>query len=202
MKLNFTWQDDGQLHQYCINCHTDGAEKVNEGGKRGYHCAGCGLHHPRAIVIDPAIKYTVEPDGEYKHEVSAIFVREPGGKFLFFELTKFPFGVTVPAGHIDAREQPADAAKRELKEEVGLSGEPLEFFNEEINPESCSRGSDVHRWHAFVVELSDPAEVNLNDEGMNPVWLTLDEAVQKDLTVAVRSVLKTSAGKLAKPAAF
>ncbi len=55
-----------------------------------------------------------------------MFVRNPEGKFLFFERTIFPFAFTVPAGHVDAGEEPDIAALRELEEEVGLHGDPTQ----------------------------------------------------------------------------
>ncbi|HSX31584.1 MAG TPA: NUDIX hydrolase [Candidatus Saccharimonadales bacterium] len=190
MKLDFAWKDDGQIHSYCIVCHGERVEKRAVDGLTKFYCADCDKLYDRRIEINPATKTWIADDGTWWHDVSSIFVRSPDGKFLFFELTKFPYGVTVPAGHIDSHEEPLQAAVRELQEEVGLTGKPVLAAEDALARESCSRGCDSHVWHSFVVQLDDTPSVTLNDEGMKPVWLTLDEALDRDLTVPTRFVIE------------
>ena len=65
-----------------------------------------------ALIIDPAVKWWTDSSRECWHEVAGVFIASPEGKFLFFERTKFPFGLTVPAGHVDRGEMPARTAAR------------------------------------------------------------------------------------------
>jgi 8-oxo-dGTP pyrophosphatase MutT (NUDIX family) len=131
----------------------------------------------------------VTKDKEYWHESAGVFIRNPAGKFLFFERLIFPFALTVPSGHIDTGEDALSAANRETKEEVGIEAEKLvHIANEDIFGDSCRRGSDVHRWHAYLLVLNKSLniEVKEKDEGRKPVWLSLDEALMKDLIYPVR----------------
>lgn len=193
MKLNFDWDNDGKYHQYCVHCHAETVERIYEGEKTYYFCDTCKERHDRSIVIDPAVVWWVADDGEYWHESGGVFVRNPEGKFLFFERLMFPFALTVPAGHVDAGEEGLAAARREIEEEVGIEASNLvEIANEDIIGDSCRRGSDAHRWHAYLLALAGPIEVEVKEkeEGNNPVWLSLDEALQKDLTYPVRYLIE------------
>jgi 8-oxo-dGTP pyrophosphatase MutT (NUDIX family) len=196
VKLNFTWKDDGQYHQYCAHCHAETVERVYEDDKTYYFCSTCKQRHERSIVIDPAVKWWVADDGEYWHESSGVFVRNPEGKFLFFERTIFPFAFTVPAGHVDTGEEPSISAARELEEEVGIQGKPVEVVTEKIIGDSCRRGSDAHLWHAYLLVLDEPIDVEIKEEGKHPVWLTLDEAKQKSLTFPVSYIISKFSDEL------
>lgn len=192
MKLNFDWQNDGRYHQYCAHCHAETVERVYENDKTYYFCSTCKRRHERSIVIDPAVKWWVADDGEYWHESAGVFIRNPEGKFLFFERLIFPFALTVPSGHIDTGENALTAARRETKEEVGVDIDDLiEIATEDIVGDSCRRGADVHRWHAYLLPLTKPIDVEIKEkeEGRRPVWLTLEEALQKDLIYPVKYII-------------
>jgi 8-oxo-dGTP pyrophosphatase MutT (NUDIX family) len=199
MKLNFNWQNDGKYHQYCIQCHAETVQRAVEEGKTYYFCTTCNQRHDRSIVIDPAIKWWVADDGEYWHESSGVFIRNHENKFLFFERLMFPFAVTVPAGHVDTGEDPLTAVRRETMEEVGLEADNFtDITDEDITGDSCRRGCDAHRWHAYLAKLDKnlSLEVKEREEGHKPSWLTLEEALQKDLTFPVRYIIEHYSDKL------
>ena len=192
MKLDFDWKNDGKYHQYCIDCHAETIERIYEKDKTYYFCNTCKRRNERSIVIDPAIIWWVNKNGEYWHESEGVFIRNPEGKFLFFERLIFPFALTVPSGHVDTGEDALVAAKRETNEEVGIKVDKLiEIATEDIIGDSCRRGADAHRWHAYLLSLSKNINVEVREkhEGKKPVWLTLDEALQKELIYPVKYVL-------------
>lgn len=192
MKLNFPYENDGTYHQYCIGCHAETVERVRENNRTYYHCDTCQSHNERSIVIDPAVQWWTAKDGEYWHESAGVFVRNPEGKFLFFERLMFPFALTIPAGHVDANEDGYTAALRETAEEIGYHATRLlTIAEEDIIGDSCRRGSDAHRWHAYLLPLDEPLEVSVTEEeeGERPVWLTLEAAQQKDLTYPVEYII-------------
>jgi ADP-ribose pyrophosphatase YjhB (NUDIX family) len=66
----------------------------------------------------------------------------------------------VPAGHVDAGELPAHGAVRELHEEVGVEAHRIKHVaSANIIGDSCRRGSDAHRWHAYLVVLDSPKDL-------------------------------------------
>lgn len=199
MKLNFNWKDDKKYHQYCFNCQAEKVSRVYEEGKTFYFCSTCKQKQERSIVIDPAIKWWVDKTGEYWHESSGVFIRNQEGKFLFFERTVFPFALTVPSGHVDSGEDAESAAFREVKEEIGLSIDKLvKISSEDIIGDSCRRGSDAHKWHAYLCIMKKNVEIKVLEEGKKPVWLSLEDALKKDLIYPVRQVISKSNGNLAK----
>jgi len=202
MKCLPDWRDDGQRHDYCINtaCHAPEPEKLSRGdclnaschvrrtGEEGihFHCHACGQCNERRVVLDPHMVWRCADDCELWHESSGVFVRNPDGRFLFFWRSIYPAGsLTVPSGHVDRGETPLQAAIRELGEEI-IAGLPvlspedfLPIATEDIIGDSCRRGSDAHRWHAFQVVLSSPIrpeKVKVNGEGKHAVLLTLEVA--------------------------
>jgi 8-oxo-dGTP pyrophosphatase MutT (NUDIX family) len=197
VRLDFGWDDDGGYHQYCVGCHAEAVSREYDDGRTFYRCGRCGQRRERSIVIDPRVRWWVGADGEYWHESAGVFVLDPTGRLLVFERTVYPFALTVPSGHVDAGEEPAAAARRELTEEVGFTcGFLLPLATEDIMGDSCRRGSDAHRWHAFATR-TDAVDIEVDEEGHQPRWLTLVEALSADVVVPVRHMLSRHGSRLA-----
>lgn len=74
-------------------------------------------------------------------------------KLLLIERKKPPFGFAVPAGHVDADSSFEEAAKRELKEEVGLNAKSLQLIIEGKKENPCRRqGGNWHYWKIYKIE--------------------------------------------------
>jgi 8-oxo-dGTP pyrophosphatase MutT (NUDIX family) len=178
----------------CLACGAPAARRV-VGGRERFDCAACGAEADRALVDDPSIR-SWTAGGQLWHETAGIFVRD-GDRFLFFERTRFPYALTVPAGHVDAGEPPAAAAVRELREEVSLAAPSVTAVGTaDVVGDTCRRGADAHRWHAFLVPLAACAgAVAVTDEGERPQWLLPRQALDRDLTLGTRVALERLAGQ-------
>lgn len=188
MQITFPLPKDGKYHQYCPQCHSESIHRVFEGEKTFYLCDSCGKKFPRLVVIDPGIVWWVdEKTREYWHESVGVFVFNEKKEALFFERTIYPFAFTIPAGHLDADEKPEVAAKRELAEESGIKVKSVTLFSEEdVIGDECRRGADNHKWHLYTAHISGQITVSINDEGVQPVWLSLEDALKKELVYPVR----------------
>ncbi len=188
MKIDFTLPTDGQFHQYCPNCYSENINRVFENEKTFYLCNQCGNKSPRLIVIDPKTVWWIdESTKEYWHESVGVFVFNEENKALFFERTIYPFAFAIPAGHLDTGEDAETAAKRELQEEAGIKIGSVKLFSEEdVIGDECRRGADNHKWHLYTATVENIGEIEINDEGVKPVWLTLEEALQKELVYPVK----------------
>jgi 8-oxo-dGTP pyrophosphatase MutT (NUDIX family) len=199
VKLDFSWHDD-RKREYCLNpdCRAETIERISEDGREIFYCRTCGQRNGRRIVVDPAMKWWIADDGEYWHESAGVFVRNRSGRFLFFERTVFPIGeITVPSGHVDAGELPEVAALRELREETGWEAPRVEHVaSPDILGDSCRRGSDAHRWHAYLADFGSSHGIELGGEGRDERWLTLKEAQAEDLSHPVRYVIDRYAAEL------
>lgn len=166
----------------CVEC--DSTEIERDAHDR-HSCRACGAVRARAVIIDPAVTWWIAPDGEYWHESAGVFLRNPAGEYLLFRRTRFPDGMTIPAGHLAPGEAPAAAAERELWEESSVRGEEFRLLgDDDILGDSCRRGSDAHRWHTYLVAARGDETVTINDEGTEPVWLPLSEMAGAKLTYA------------------
>ncbi|MCL4391956.1 NUDIX hydrolase [Patescibacteria group bacterium] len=198
MKIDFPLPTDGKRHEYCSSCHSENFSRVFEGEKTFYRCHDCGDKSPRRIVIDPQIVWWIDDQTkEYWHESVGIFIFNEEGKALFFLRVLYPFASTIPAGHLDVGETVDAAVKREVREETGLELSAVKLFSEEdIVGDRCGRGADVHKWHLYTAHVKGNTPVRINDEGGKPVWLSLDEALKKDLVYVVRYFIEKYGQKL------
>jgi ADP-ribose pyrophosphatase YjhB (NUDIX family) len=197
LRIDFLNPLDNVYGEYCLHCHAPAIEWQVVNGRKSCTCRSCGRPAERALVIDPAISWWLDEDGEYWHESAGVFVRDPRRRFLFFQRTAFPYALTVPAGHVDHGESPRGAAVRELGEEVGIhDAEPRHIASEHLRGDVCRRGSDAHLWHAYRLDVAAAPEVTVNEEGTAPVWLTLTEVRSRRLTFAVRRIIEVHARTL------
>ncbi|NUK05991.1 NUDIX hydrolase [Streptomyces lunaelactis] len=205
MKIDFLPLRDDTCGEYCLYCHAETVEWIVADGRKRCTCGSCGREAERAVVVDPRICWWTDSDGEYWHESAGVFVRDPGGRFLFFQRTAFPYRLTVPAGHVERGEDPKRAAARELWEEVGIRdahGELRLVVDEHLNGDMCRRGSDAHRWHAYLLDVDDhraagaQGELTVNEEGEAPLWLTLDQALSSQPTFAVGHIIDRYSSRL------
>jgi ADP-ribose pyrophosphatase YjhB (NUDIX family) len=184
--------------QYCIECFSEKVERVHKNNLTYYHCAACGKTSERSLVIDNKIVWRIDKNTrEYWHESVGIFVFNKDNKALFFERTIYPFAFAIPAGHLDIDENAEVAAKRELKEETGIKINTIKLFSEEdVIGDQCRRGADNHKWHLYTTQIKNISEIKINDEGARPIWLSLEEALQKELVYPVRYFIEKYGDKL------
>lgn len=188
-----------EYQEYCINCHAKNPTKVVVDAKTFYFCQNCGQRNPRLIVIDPKIVWEIDQQTkEYWHESVGIFIYNKSNEVLFFQRTKFPFLLTIPAGHLDVGENPEQAVLREVQEETGIQLPAAQLFTEEyLQGDQCRRGADTHKWHLFLAPIVDVTNIHISsDEGTEPVWLSFEQAQQKDLTFPVKYFMDKFGKKL------
>lgn len=186
---------------YCSECLKPTVDlRTTEAGKE-YVCRSCGAASKRRVELEPSMRWWIAEDRELWHESVGVLAFNPEGKLLIFELTKFPFGATVPAGHRDADEPAEAAALRELREETGLEPKKTEFLGEvDIPGDSCGRGADIHRWSVFISFVDSPEVVLDSSEGMNGRWFSPDEAAEQELTLPVRRIFEIFGPQIAEAA--
>jgi 8-oxo-dGTP pyrophosphatase MutT (NUDIX family) len=172
--------DKESYGEYCPSCHAkDSASATKEDGQKVFICSKCGARNDRLVIIDPKLHWWIDEKKQYWHESAGILLVNPAGKILFYELTKFPYGFTVPAGHVDSGETALAAAIRESKEEVNVDLKaPRKIAEALIHGDSCRRGSDDHKWSLYIEritqETADLISVDVN-EGQKPRWADISE---------------------------
>jgi len=179
--------------EYCPVCHmANQADAVLKNGRKIFVCRHCNARNDRLIIIDPKIRWWTDEENVYFHESAGILLVNPAGKILFFELTKFPYGFTVPAGHVDANETPQHAVIRETSEEVGARiVDPQLVVETIIHGDSCSRGCDDHKWSLFskAITQEDIKHIKVDkNEGQKPRWLTISEVDALEMPYAMRFI--------------
>jgi ADP-ribose pyrophosphatase YjhB (NUDIX family) len=99
-------------------------------------------------------------------------------KLLLIERRKPPYGFAPPAGHIDDHGSFEDAAKVEVKEEVGLDTRSLRVIAEGRKENPCRREDGT--WHYWkIYEVKTEGDITASpDETKQYGWYT-KEQIQK-----------------------
>ncbi len=125
-------------------------------------------------------KLTTSSKGKPMHfSVGAIIQRDR--KYLLIDRVKPPFGFAGVAGHVDEGETPEEALQREVEEESGLVVQEYRLlYEEEIEKNICSKGTEVHYWYLY--ECIVEGEIKHNTKETKSIrWYTKEEI--KKLTV-------------------
>jgi ADP-ribose pyrophosphatase len=113
-------------------------------------------HHGSAVILPVFDDGTVALVRQYRH---------PAVRYL----------LEAPAGSLDDGERPEDGAARELQEELGLTAGRLEKLSEFfVSPGFC----EEKMWVFLATELTEGAQNPEEDELLEVVRLTIDEALE------------------------
>ncbi len=85
--------------------------------------------------------------------------------------------IEIPGGAIEQGEEPLDAAKRELKEETGVTASR---WDELLLPTANSPGQSTERSYLFLARNLEvgPPEREASEQGMEHYWLPAEEYEQ------------------------
>lgn len=175
--------------EYCIYCCVTNPTQNVIDGVKSFSCETCGQTRDRVLIIDPTIRSWIDDEKRYCHESVGIILINTRHQILFYELTKFPYDYTIPAGHVDINETPQDAITRETLEEVGVDiHTPKLIAHTMISGDSCRRGCDDHKWSLYAKHLSskESAAVSVDEkEGKKATWVTIQKVRSLKLTFAM-----------------
>lgn len=127
----------------------------------------------------------LRPDGkpckreivEHPGGTSVLYVRD--GKILLVKQFRYAFGESIyeiPAGKLNAGEDPAEAAKRELSEEAGIDAERLTLLCEYYP--TC--GYSAEKIYIYEAHDCTQGKAHLDDgEFLNVEYLPIEDVWQK-----------------------
>jgi 8-oxo-dGTP pyrophosphatase MutT (NUDIX family) len=124
-----------------------------------------------------------------------VFRRWPDGELHYLLIRDSYRNWGFPKGHLEVREPPADAARREVIEETGLADLILHGPIRVIDWYFRFRGRTIHKYcHFFLFESRLGEPVPQADEGITAcVWHPLDKAVETISYDNARGVLRRAA---------
>jgi 8-oxo-dGTP pyrophosphatase MutT (NUDIX family) len=124
-----------------------------------------------------------------------VFRRSPDGSMRYLLIRDSYRNWGFPKGHVERREPPADAARREIGEETALAGLVLHGPIQVIDWYFRFQGRTIHKYcHFFLFESREGEAVPQEDEGITEcVWRSLEEALATISYDNARGVLRRAA---------
>ena len=120
-------------------------------------------------------------DKIYPEVTVGALIFNPLDEILLIKSHKWKNKYVMPGGHIELGERAEDALKREVKEETNLSIYDIRFicFQEFIYGEEFWK-----KKHFIFLDFAcktDSTDVELNHEGQEFIWVSLDKALAMDV---------------------
>ncbi len=128
---------------------------------------------------------------QFPEPTVGVFIFDPQGKLLLLESHKWPGKYVVPGGHVELGERLEQAAIREAKEETGLDVYDLEFINFQQFIYDPSFWKRRHFIFFDFAAKTDSAEVVLNEEAQEFIWVEPREALGLPLDSYTRTSIET-----------
>ncbi len=111
-----------------------------------------------------------------------IIIKNNSDKILMIDRAAYPYGWACPAGHIDARETPSQAAKRETWEETNIDVKELKLLHKEyVGWNECVKGEKGHYWYVYKALTWEGQERRNLQETKNIGWFSSEEIKNLEL---------------------
>jgi len=120
-----------------------------------------------------------------------VFFRKIESRIEFL-LLHYPSGHwDLVKGHIENNETAKEAAKRESKEETGITDiEFIDGFEEIIEYNFKYNNQDIHKNVIFFLSETKQENIVLSHEHLDFIWLDFDNAIQKITFETAKNILK------------
>lgn len=121
------------------------------------------------------------------HTSVGVLIYNEHNELLLIERGTFPFGMAVPAGHVDDHPSYEEAAIAEVREEVGLEVSNLKLVAEGRRENPCRRTNG--KWHYWkIFEASATGEVKLSArETRSAEWCGPERLAELGLVSSARA---------------
>ena len=128
-----------------------------------------------------------------KNEQSAgiVFFRKIENRIEFL-LLHYPSGHwDLVKGHVESNETAKETAKRESKEETGITDiKFIDGFEEEIEYYFKYDNQDIHKKVIFFLSETKQNRITLSDEHLNFIWLDFENATKKITFDTAKQIVK------------
>jgi len=126
---------------------------------------------------------------KYPEPTVGALIFNQGGKVFLMTSPKWKGKYVIPGGHIELGETIEQALKREIKEETNLDIFDIKF----VILQEFIFGEEFHEKKHFIfldyAAKTKNTDVVLNKEGVEYVWVTLDEALKLPIESYTRNTI-------------
>jgi NAD+ diphosphatase len=150
-------RNNAEMMPFCPHC---GARDFKPVSMKLFRCEHCGFD----FYINVA-------------SAAAAIIRDGNGRILAIRRAKEPAIGTLdlPGGFIDYNETAEEGLRRELKEELGLDIEQMQYFCTAYNEYEYKGITYPTLDMVFLCQVNNPDDIVINDEIDEMVWLNASE---------------------------
>ena len=181
-------------YDLCIPCLTDSIIVDDPIHLMGHICVDTQLVYifieqvKRVLMKQKIISWNKPKDFNPKLSAVGIYIMYKN-QILFLKYAKKYSGAwTLPAGKVDANENPKTTIMRETFEEAGLkiNKNQLKF----LYTAYVNYLNSVFLWNAFRYDLQEKPVIKLSDEHSEYIWVTPEEALKMNIIEHEHDCLK------------
>ncbi len=173
----------------CANCLSDNLIVAKSRNRRYYTCVTCGIENTKILDSSRNIKTEKISGAGIKHFVVGAIVKKKD-KILLLNQMNYPFGLTIPSGHIEFDESVEKALVREVMEETGLKIINKKHLVSHEIIDHCKNGGDIHEWNLF--ECSCKGKVSINSESSGFIWMPIKDLENYNIVAPTKFMLESA----------
>ncbi len=175
---------------YCLSCRSSKVEEIVEENRVFYLCNDCQKKSGRALIVDNKIKIINTSRGIKHIAIGALIIRD--NALLLEERRTYPFGLEIPAGHLEYGESLEEALHREVYEEVGLKIKGYTLLAQlDYTEPICRYGSDIEEWALYLVDCPTGEPFINNNEAEALIWVPIKNIPTDKLTPLTHFALRS-----------
>ncbi len=115
-----------------------------------------------------------------EYSAGAVVFRREKGQLLYLLLHYEEGHWGCPKGHIEKAETPEETARREIREETGLTDiRFIRGFDERSQYQFVSRGQRIDKYVTFLLAETRSRDIVLSEEHVDSAWLPVDQALER-----------------------
>jgi len=169
----------------CITCLSENISKIVEDNRIYYFCDNCKKKNARYIDNEGKIKTEIS-DGKIKHFDVAALIKK-NNKYLFINRKDFPYGISLPVGHLKYGENATDGLERKIFEETGLRIKKAKLILNETFTDYCKYGGEIHEWLLYECEITGNPQMSFDTLDLS--WVEKDKIKYLNLIPSIKFVL-------------
>lgn len=167
----------------CSNCLSEDVSTVIIKDRLFYYCKNCNKKSTQIKNNDGQV-FSEKENGLVKHITIGSLISK-GNKILLINRKRFPYGLSLPTGHLCYHEKIKEALERTVFNKTGLHIRSSRNILHDTLFDQCKYGGELHEWYLFECKVAGKP---LQTEEDN-IWVSKNELKNTELIQSTKLIL-------------